>query len=128
MARGNRARAPRRLCDRRAGTRTRPVLDRDSGARLERPRRRRTQRRHGLARRRARARAEEDPAGARARARIDRTRARTQRLDAGGRGAAPMNAAFLCSMTRTPFGRYGGALAGVRTDDLAALPIMALMK
>jgi 3-oxoadipyl-CoA thiolase len=31
-------------------------------------------------------------------------------------------------MTRTPFGRYGGALAGVRTDDLAALPIAALMK
>jgi len=31
-------------------------------------------------------------------------------------------------MTRTPFGRYGGALAGVRTDDLAALPITALMK
>jgi acetyl-CoA acetyltransferase len=30
-----------------------------------------------------------------------------------------MTAAFLCSMTRTPFGRYGGALAGVRTDDLA---------
>ena len=39
-----------------------------------------------------------------------------------------MNAAFLCAMTRTPFGRYGGALSGVRTDDLAALPIIALMK
>ena len=35
--------------------------------------------------------------------------------------------AFLCSMTRTPFGRYGGALSMVRTDDLAALPIAALM-
>jgi 3-oxoadipyl-CoA thiolase len=34
---------------------------------------------------------------------------------------------FLCSMTRTPFGRYGGALAAVRSDDLAALPIAALM-
>jgi len=31
-------------------------------------------------------------------------------------------------MARTPFGRYGGALAGVRTDDMAALPITALMK
>jgi acetyl-CoA acetyltransferase len=39
-----------------------------------------------------------------------------------------MTAALLCSMTRTPFGRYGGALAGMRTDDLAALPITALMK
>lgn len=29
---------------------------------------------------------------------------------------------------RTPFGRYGGALAGVRTDDLAAVPIKALMQ
>jgi acetyl-CoA acetyltransferase len=32
-------------------------------------------------------------------------------------------AAFLCDGTRTPFGRYGGALATVRADDLAALPI-----
>jgi 3-oxoadipyl-CoA thiolase len=38
-----------------------------------------------------------------------------------------MIVALLCSMTRTPFGRYGGTLAGVRTDDLAALPITALM-
>jgi len=36
-------------------------------------------------------------------------------------------AAFLCDGTRTPFGRYGGALASVRADDLAALPIQALM-
>ncbi len=36
-------------------------------------------------------------------------------------------AAFLCDGTRTPFGRYGGALASVRADDLAALPIKALM-
>jgi 3-oxoadipyl-CoA thiolase len=35
--------------------------------------------------------------------------------------------AFICDSIRTPFGRYGGALAGVRTDDLAALPIRALM-
>jgi 3-oxoadipyl-CoA thiolase len=35
--------------------------------------------------------------------------------------------ALLCSATRTPFGRHGGALSGIRTDDLAALPIKALM-
>ncbi len=38
-----------------------------------------------------------------------------------------MNQAFICDAIRTPFGRYGGALASVRTDDLAALPIKALM-
>src|SRR5258707_6682826 len=35
---------------------------------------------------------------------------------------------FLCDGVRTPIGRYGGALANVRTDDLAALPIRALIK
>jgi len=35
--------------------------------------------------------------------------------------------AFICDAVRTPFGRYGGALSGVRTDDLAALPIKALI-
>ncbi len=38
-----------------------------------------------------------------------------------------MNAAFICDAIRTPFGRYGGALAAVRADDLGALPIKALM-
>jgi 3-oxoadipyl-CoA thiolase len=38
-----------------------------------------------------------------------------------------VNDAFICDAIRTPFGRYGGALAGVRADDLAALPIAALM-
>ena len=38
-----------------------------------------------------------------------------------------MTQAFVCDATRTPFGRYGGALASVRTDDLGALPIQALM-
>src|SRR5688572_27814951 len=33
---------------------------------------------------------------------------------------------YLCDAVRTPFGRYGGALAAVRTDDLAAIPIAAL--
>jgi 3-oxoadipyl-CoA thiolase len=35
--------------------------------------------------------------------------------------------AFICDAIRTPFGRYAGALASVRTDDLAAVPIKALM-
>jgi acetyl-CoA C-acetyltransferase len=38
-----------------------------------------------------------------------------------------MNQAFVCDAIRTPFGRYGGALSSVRTDDLAAIPIAALM-
>ncbi len=38
-----------------------------------------------------------------------------------------MNQAFICDAIRTPFGRYGGALSSVRTDDLAALPVKALM-
>jgi acetyl-CoA acyltransferase len=39
-----------------------------------------------------------------------------------------MSQAFICDAIRTPFGRYGGALSGVRPDDLAALPIRALME
>jgi 3-oxoadipyl-CoA thiolase len=35
--------------------------------------------------------------------------------------------AFICDAQRTPFGRYGGALAGIRADDLAAVPLRALM-
>jgi len=35
---------------------------------------------------------------------------------------------FLCDAVRTPIGRYGGALAKVRADDLAAVPIRALLK
>ena len=38
-----------------------------------------------------------------------------------------MNEAFICDAIRTPFGRYGGALSTLRTDDLGALPIQALM-
>jgi len=37
-----------------------------------------------------------------------------------------MTTAFLCDGVRTPFGRYGGALAKVRADDLAAIPLKAL--
>ncbi|HRZ63256.1 MAG TPA: beta-ketoacyl synthase N-terminal-like domain-containing protein, partial [Rubrivivax sp.] len=36
--------------------------------------------------------------------------------------------AFICDAIRTPFGRYGGALSSVRTDDLGAVPIRALMQ
>jgi len=39
-----------------------------------------------------------------------------------------MNEAFICDAVRTPFGRYGGALASVRTDDLGAVPLRALME
>ena len=39
-----------------------------------------------------------------------------------------MNHAFICDAVRTPIGRYGGALAHVRTDDLAALPLRALLE
>jgi 3-oxoadipyl-CoA thiolase len=35
--------------------------------------------------------------------------------------------AFICDAIRTPFGRYGGALSAVRTDDLGAVPLKALM-
>ena len=38
-----------------------------------------------------------------------------------------MNHAFICDAIRTPFGRYGGALSSVRADDLAAVPLKALM-
>lgn len=39
-----------------------------------------------------------------------------------------MNEAFICDYIRTPIGRFGGALAGVRTDDLGAVPLKALME
>ena len=38
------------------------------------------------------------------------------------------NQAFICDAIRTPFGRYGGALSSVRTDDLGAVPLRALME
>ena len=38
-----------------------------------------------------------------------------------------MNQAFICDAIRTPFGRYGGALSGLRADDLGAVPLRALM-
>jgi acetyl-CoA acyltransferase len=38
-----------------------------------------------------------------------------------------MNDVFICDAVRTPFGRYGGALATIRTDDLAAIPLRALV-
>lgn len=39
-----------------------------------------------------------------------------------------MSEVFICDAIRTPFGRYGGALATIRTDDLAALPLKALIE
>jgi 3-oxoadipyl-CoA thiolase len=38
-----------------------------------------------------------------------------------------MNEAFICDAVRTPIGRYGGALASVRADDLGAIPMRALL-
>jgi 3-oxoadipyl-CoA thiolase len=38
-----------------------------------------------------------------------------------------MNEAYICDAIRTPFGRYGGALSSIRTDDLGAIPLKALM-
>ncbi len=38
-----------------------------------------------------------------------------------------MTQAFICDAIRTPFGRYGGALSSVRTDDLGAIPLKALI-
>ena len=39
-----------------------------------------------------------------------------------------MSEALICDAIRTPIGRYGGVLSGVRTDDLAAVPLAALMR
>ena len=39
-----------------------------------------------------------------------------------------METAYICDAIRTPFGRYGGTLAGIRTDDLAAIPVRALIE
>jgi acetyl-CoA acyltransferase len=39
-----------------------------------------------------------------------------------------MTEAFICDSIRTPIGRYGGALSSVRTDDLGAIPLKALMQ
>src|SRR5690606_31319404 len=39
-----------------------------------------------------------------------------------------MPEAFICAAVRTPIGRYGGGLAKVRADDLAAIPLRTLMK
>ena len=39
-----------------------------------------------------------------------------------------MAEAFICDAVRTPIGRYGGALSSIRADDLAALPLSALMQ
>src|SRR5713101_1318270 len=38
-----------------------------------------------------------------------------------------MTDAYICDAIRTPFGRYGGSLASIRADDLAAIPIAALV-
>src|SRR5579883_3101593 len=56
--------------------------------------------------------------------------ARKQSVPLGytGRFRDNMSEVFICDAVRTPFGRYGGSLATIRTDDLAALPLKALME
>jgi len=39
-----------------------------------------------------------------------------------------MEQAFICDAVRTPFGKYGGALSSVRSDDLAAIPLQTLIE
>src|SRR3989449_10842419 len=39
-----------------------------------------------------------------------------------------MTEAYICAALRTPVGKHGGALAGVRADDLAAIPIQAVVE
>jgi acetyl-CoA acetyltransferase len=46
----------------------------------------------------------------------------------GTNGEIDMTDVYICDGIRTPVGRYGGGLAPVRTDDLAAITIMALME
>ena len=41
---------------------------------------------------------------------------------------APVPDAFICDFVRTPVGRFGGALAGVRADDLAAVPLRDIVR
>jgi 3-oxoadipyl-CoA thiolase len=51
-------------------------------------------------------------------------------MKASGRndGATTMKDVFICDALRTPFGRFGGALSSLRADDLAAVPLRALME
>src|SRR5207247_9942256 len=44
------------------------------------------------------------------------------------RNGAPVRDAYICSALRTPVGKHGGALAGVRADDLAAVPLKAVVE
>src|SRR5205809_5261186 len=48
--------------------------------------------------------------------------------ECGIEGPRSVNEAYICAALRTPVGRHGGALAGVRADDLAAIPIRAVVE
>ena len=39
-----------------------------------------------------------------------------------------MSEAYICEGTRTPIGKFGGSLSSIRTDDLAALPLISMKK
>src|SRR6266516_5593794 len=43
-------------------------------------------------------------------------------------GNTLIDEALICDAIRTPFGKYGGALSSIRADDLAAIPVKALMQ
>jgi acetyl-CoA acyltransferase len=49
-------------------------------------------------------------------------------VDLGKERFTIMSNAYICDAVRTPFGRYGGALSGVRADDLAAIPIKTIVE
>src|SRR3989449_5849440 len=48
--------------------------------------------------------------------------------ECGIEGPRSVNEAYICAALRTPVGKHGGALAGVRADDLAAIPIKAVVE
>src|SRR3989449_7484820 len=48
--------------------------------------------------------------------------------ECGMAGRASMTDAYICAALRTPVGKHGGALASVRADDLAAIPIKAIVE
>src|ERR1700730_4115610 len=57
-----------------------------------------------------------------------RTAALPYKIGGGEISRITMETAYVCDAIRTPFGRYGGTLASIRTDDLAAIPLKALVE
>src|ERR1700731_219127 len=57
-----------------------------------------------------------------------RTAALPYKIGGGEISRITMETAYVCDAIRPPFGRYGGTLASIRTDDLAAIPLKALVE